>query len=53
MYYVNKECIGGVIVSMLVSSVIDCGYEPHSGQTKDNKISICCLSGKTALLGPG
>jgi hypothetical protein len=36
--------IGGVIVSMLTSSVVGRGFEPPSGQTKDNKIGICCFS---------
>jgi hypothetical protein len=26
--------IGSVMVSVLASSAIDCGYEPRSGQTK-------------------
>ena len=42
--------IGGVMVSMLTSSVIDRGFEPWSGQTKDNKIGICCFSAKHAAL---
>ena len=32
--------IGGVMVSMLTSSVVDCDLEPRSGQTKDYKITI-------------
>ena len=36
--------IGGVMVSMLVSSAVDHGFEPHSGQTKDYKIGLCCFS---------
>jgi hypothetical protein len=31
---------------MLASSVVDRGFEPRSGQTKDNKIGICCFSAK-------
>ena len=42
--------IGGVIVSMLTSSVVGRGFEPPSGQTKDNKIGICCFSAKHAAL---
>ena len=34
--------IGGIIVSVLASSVVDRG----SGQTKDYEIGICCFSGK-------
>ena len=40
--------IGGVIVSMLASRVVDQG--PQSGQTKDYKIGICCFSAKHAAL---
>jgi hypothetical protein len=29
-------CIGGVMASVLVSSVVDRGFEPWLGQTKDN-----------------
>jgi hypothetical protein len=32
------------MVSMLASSVVDRGFESWSGQTKDNKIGICCFS---------
>ena len=42
--------IGGVMVSVLVSSVEDRGLEPRSDQTKNNKIGICCLSAKHAAL---
>jgi hypothetical protein len=33
-----RDPIGGVMVSMLASSVVDRGFEPWSGQTKDYKI---------------
>jgi hypothetical protein len=42
--------VGGVIVSMLASSVVDRGFEPRSGQTKDYKIGICCFSDKHSAL---
>jgi hypothetical protein len=32
------------MVRMLASSVVDRGFVPWSGQTKDYKIGICCLS---------
>jgi hypothetical protein len=35
--------------SVLASSVVDCGFEPRSGQTKDNKIGICCFNANSAL----
>ena len=47
-FYCNH--VGGVMVSMLTSSAIDCGFEPWSGQTKDYKIGICCFSAKHAPL---
>ena len=42
--------IGGVIVSMLDSSMVDRVFEPWSGQTKDYEIGICCFSVKHAAL---
>ena len=38
------------MVSMLTSSVVDRGFKPRSGQTKDYKISICCFTAKQAVL---
>jgi hypothetical protein len=38
------------MVSVLVSSAVDRGFEPRSGQTKDYKIGICCFSAKHAAL---
>jgi hypothetical protein len=38
------------IFSMLVSSAVDSGFEPRSGQTKDYKIGICCFSAKHAAV---
>ena len=42
--------IGGVMVSVLASYVVDCGFEPWSGQIKDYKIGKCCFSAKHAAL---
>ena len=42
--------IGSVMVSVLASSTIDCGYELRSCQTKEYKIGICCFSAKNAEL---
>ena len=42
--------IGSVMVSVLASSAIDCGYEPRSCQTKEYRIGICCFSAKNAAL---
>jgi hypothetical protein len=35
---------------MVASSAVDRGFEPPSGQTKTNKIGICCFSAKHATL---
>ena len=36
------------MVSVLASTVVDRGFEPRSGQTKDYEIGICCFSAKHA-----
>ena len=38
------------MVSMLALSVVDRGFEPRSGKTKEYKIGICCFSAKYAAL---
>ena len=43
--------IDGVMVSVLASSAVDRGFETQTGQTKDYKIGICCLSSTNASLG--
>ena len=48
LYTVNS--IGGVMVSVLVSSAVDHGLVPRLGQTKDYKIGICCFSAKHTAL---
>ena len=47
-YHCLNVChrIGGLMVSVLASSAVDCGFELWSGQTKDYKIGICCFSAK-------
>ena len=48
----TAQRIGGIMVGVLASSVVDGGFEPRSGQTKDYKIGICCFSARhAALLG--
>ena len=42
--------IGGVMVSVLASRAVDCGFVPQSGQAKDYKIGICCFSTKHEAL---
>ena len=36
--------ISDVMVSILASIVVDHEFDPRSGQSKDNKSGICCLS---------
>ena len=38
------------MVSVLVSSAVDRGFEPRSVQTKDYNIGICCFSDKHTAL---
>ena len=45
-----KNRIGGVMVSVLASSVVDRGFKPWSDQTKDYKTGICCFSAKHSAL---
>ena len=47
---ISRNHIGGVMVSVLAASVVDRGFEPRSGQTKDYRIGICCFSAKHAAL---
>jgi hypothetical protein len=42
--------IGGVMVSVLASSAVYSGFERRSGQTKDYKIGMCCISANHASL---
>ena len=42
--------IGGVMVSVLATRVVDHGFESKSGKTKDYKIDICCFFGKHSAL---
>jgi hypothetical protein len=35
---------------LLASNVVDRGFEPWLGQTKDNEIGICCFSAKHTAL---
>ena len=37
-FVLDLNCIGGVMVSVLASSAVDCGFEHRSGQTKGYKI---------------
>ena len=46
IHKIMKDRLGGVMVSMLASSVEGCGFDPWLGQTKEIKIGICCFSAK-------
>ena len=46
IYSINR--IGGVMVSVFASSVVDHGFKPRLRQTKDYQIGICCFSSKHA-----
>jgi hypothetical protein len=48
--FFSSNRISGVMVSVLTSGVVDRGFEPWSGQTKDYQIGICCFSAKHAAL---
>jgi hypothetical protein len=52
MFYIRilNNHINGVMISVLASNVVDCGFDPRSGQTKDYNIGICCFSTKHATL---
>ena len=36
-----RDRIGGVMVSVLALSAVDCGFDPQSGQAKDCYVGIC------------
>ena len=48
LYIAALLCLGGVMVNVLASSAEWRGFDPRPGQTKDNKIGICCFSAKHA-----
>ena len=50
MFYKFFNSIGGVVLSVLISSVVDGGFESVSGQTNNYKIGICCLSARLVAL---
>ena len=47
---VKHDRIGGVMVSILASSMVDLGFESRSGKTKDYIIGIFYFSAKHAAL---
>ena len=42
--------IVGIMVSVLTSSEVDCGFKPQSSQTKDYEICIYCFSTRNIVL---
>jgi hypothetical protein len=44
----TNDNIGGVLVSVLASSVVYLEFEPRSCQTRDYKIDMCCFSATNA-----
>jgi hypothetical protein len=46
----DKNSIGGVMISVFASNAVDRGFDPGSGQTKDYTIDMCCFSAKHAAL---
>ena len=49
-YQKSVNIIGGIMVSVLISSVVDRGFKLWSSQTKDYSIGICCFSAKHTAL---
>ena len=47
---ISKERIGGVMIIVLTSNVVNRGFNPQSDQTKDYEIGICCFSSKHVAL---
>jgi hypothetical protein len=50
LFLTLHNSIGGVMVSVLVLSVVDHGFEHWSRLAKDYKIGICCFSSKHVAL---
>ena len=48
--WLSLQGVGGVMARVLASCVVDLGFNPWSGQTKDNKIGICYFSAKHTTL---
>ena len=50
LFLLIRQTAGGVIVIVLSSTVVDRGFEPRSGQTKDYNICIFFFSANYAVL---
>ena len=42
--------ISGLVVSVIDSSVVDCGFEPLSDESKSYEIGIYCFSSTCGML---
>ena len=40
------KLVSGIMVSVLTSCMVDCGFEPWLCQTKDCKMGICYFSAR-------
>ena len=49
-YFVKFDLIGGLRINVLSSSVVDRGFDPKWGETKNYKIGICCFFSNHATL---
>ena len=47
VFFIHENRIANGMVSVLAPSLVDRGFEPRSGQTKDYTIGICCFSANT------
>jgi hypothetical protein len=45
-WHITLNRIGGVMLSVLITSAVDRGFEPLSGLTNDYIPGICCFSSK-------
>ena len=50
IYILYIYYISGLMVSMFETNVIECAFEPRSGQTENYNIGICWFSAKYAAL---
>ena len=50
IYILLWNNMGGIIVCVLTSRVVDHGFKPCSDQTEDYKSDNCCFSAKHAAL---
>ena len=49
-FFLSCHSVGGVMVNVLTSRVVDGGFKPQLSKTKDYKSCICCFYAKRAAL---